>query len=159
VLGGWARRPKIAQLLGEPRAAVARQQIKTARSLQVAPTLYLEIRLPRVTYLYEDHEHPDRRTGELQSPAYTHEDRALLMGLESYEASLCRCGVPKHVAWHSEMDGYYDVDEVVCHACSAQQGRQVVYSPRLRSSRDEAKHGPMPEFVPGKTITAPTKGP
>lgn len=75
------------------------------------------------------------------------------MGLESYEASLCRCGVPITVAWHSEMDGFYDVDEVVCHPCSARAGRQVVYTTRLRSTRDPAR--PMPEFVPGKTITAP----
>lgn len=89
----------------------------------------------------------------MQSPPYTREDRALLMGLESYEASLCRCGVPIAVAWHSEMDGFYDVDEVVCHPCSARAGRQVVYTTRLRSTRDPAL--PMPDFVPGKTITAP----
>lgn len=81
------------------------------------------------------------------------------MGLESYEASLCRCGVPIAVAWHSEMDGYFDVDEVVCHPCSARAGRQVVYTPGLRNTRDEATAGPMPEYVPGKTITAPDKGP
>jgi hypothetical protein len=157
VHGRRARRPKIAQLLGEPRAVVARQQIKTARSLHVAPTLYLEIRLPQVTYLYDDPEHPHRRTGAIQSPAYTHEDRALLMGLEAYEASLCRCGVPLEVAWHSEMDGYFEVDEVVCHACTARAGREVTYTSGLRSTRDPAR--PMPEFVPGKTITAPSPGP
>lgn len=79
------------------------------------------------------------------------------MGLESYEASLCRCGVPIAVAWHSEMDGYYDVDEVVCHVCTARAGRQVVYSTRLRSTRNPDL--PMPEYVPGVTITAPDTGP
>lgn len=79
------------------------------------------------------------------------------MGLESYESSLCRCGLPLEVAWHSEMDGFYDVDEVVCHACSARAGREVAYTSGLRSTRDPST--PMPAFVPGKTITAPDKGP
>ncbi len=108
-------------------------------------------------YLYDDPEYPDRRTGAVHSPAWTHEDRALLMGLESYEASLCKCGVPINVAWHSEMDGFFEVNEVVCHACTARAGRQVVYTPRLRNTRDPAR--PMPEFIPGKTITAPDKAP
>lgn len=109
-----------------------------------------------MTYLYEDPDHPERRTGEISSPPYTREDRALLMGLESYEASLCRCGVPVEVAWHSEMDGYPEADEAVCHFCTARAGRQVVYA-TVRNTRDPAK--PMPPFVPGKTITAPDKGP
>lgn len=110
-------------------------------------------------YHYDDVEHPGRRTRAVHSPAYTHEDRALLMALESYEASLCKCGVPIAVAWHSEMDGYYEVDEVVCHVCTARRGSQVVYTSGLRSTRDPATHGPVPEFIPGKTITAPDKGP
>ncbi|HEY0889375.1 MAG TPA: hypothetical protein VGE38_07180 [Nocardioides sp.] len=154
---GRGRRPKIAQLLGQPGAEVARQQIATARSLQVAPTLYLEIRLPGVTYLYDDPQHPERRTGEIHSPPYTRDDRALLLALEFYEGSLCRCGIPISVAWHSEMDGFFDVDEVVCHACSARAGRQVAYTTRLRSSRNPDL--PMPEYVPGRTITTPDKGP
>lgn len=111
------------------------------------------MRQPTTTYVYDDPQHPDRPTGQVLSPPYTREDRALLMGLETWEASLCRCGVPITVAWHSEMDGFYDVDEVVCHPCSARAGRQVVYTTRLRSSRDPAL--PMPEFIPGNTITAP----
>lgn len=75
------------------------------------------------------------------------------MGLESYEASLCRCGVPVQVAWHSEMDGYAEADLVVCHFCTARAGRQVVYAANLRNTRDMSR--PMPEFIPGKTITAP----
>lgn len=93
----------------------------------------------------------------MQSPPYNREDRALLMALESYEASLCRCGVPVTVAWHSEMDGYYEADDAVCHVCSAKAGRQVVYATNLRNTRDMSI--PMPPFVPGKTITAPDKGP
>lgn len=125
--------------------------------MHVAPTLYLEVRQPSTTYVYGDPEHPDRCTGTLQSPPYTGEDRALLMGLESWEASLCRCGVPVQVAWHSEMDGYFEADQVVCHVCTARAGRQVGYSANLRSTRDPA--APMPAFVPGKTITAPDAGP
>lgn len=118
-------------------------------------TLYLELRSPTVDYVYGDPEHPDRCTGAVHSPAYTREDRALLMGLESYESSLCRCGVPVSVAWHSEMDGYPEADQAVCHFCTAKVGRQVVYA-TVRNTRNPAL--PMPEFVPGKTITAPDKG-
>lgn len=106
-------------------------------------------------YLYDDPAHPKRRTGEISSPPYTREDRALLAGLELYEASLCRCGIPMSIAWHSEMDGWYEADEAVCHACSARSGHQVVYATNLRSTRDPVK--PMPAFIPGETITAPEK--
>lgn len=108
-------------------------------------------------YVYGDPEHPDRVTGAVSSPAYTREDRALLMGLEFYEASLCACGVPIALAWHSEMDGFYEADETVCHVCSARKGRQVVYGTNLRNTRDMSQ--PMPPFVPGKTITTPDTGP
>ena len=112
------------------------------------------MRLPAVEYVYGDPEQPDRVTSAVSSPAYTREDRALLMGLEAYEGSLCRCGVPIAVAWHSEMDGYPEADLVVCHFCTARAGKQVVYATNLRNTRDPAL--PMPPFVPGKTITAPT---
>lgn len=122
--------------------------------------MYLELRLPQVTYLYDDPKHPDRRTGEVHSSPYTLDDRALLMALESYESTLCRCGVPIAIAWHSEMDGgFAEGTPTVCHFCTAAQGRQVVYVSNLRNTRDEATHGPMPAFVPGVTITAPDTGP
>ncbi len=113
------------------------------------------MRLPTVTYEYGDPQHPDRPTAAVHSPAYTREDRALLMALESYEASLCRCGVPVAVAWHSEMDGYPEADQAVCHFCTARAGRQVVYA-TVRNTRDPAM--PMPPFLPGKTVTAPDTG-
>ncbi len=53
------------------------------------------------------------------------------------------------------MDGYYESDPAVCHACSALQGQQVVYATNFRNTRAPGK--PMPAFVPGKTITAPEK--
>lgn len=66
----------------------------------------------------------------MQSPAYTEDDRALLLALADYEASLCPgCGEPKHEAWHSELDGFYEGDRLVCHACTARRDddKQVVY--------------------------------
>ncbi len=116
-------------------------------------TLFLEMRLPTVTYLYDDPEHPDRVSGTVTSPAFTREDRALLLGLEMYESSLCQCGWPIQVAWHSEMDGYFESDPVVCHACTAARGSQVAYPGRVRNTRPDGT--PMPPFVPGMTITAP----
>lgn len=113
-------------------------------------TLYLGLRHPAVTYLYDDPAHPDRVTGAVQSPAYTAVDRAFLEGLEDYEATLCRCGYPKSLAWHSDMDGDFEDpgEEAVCHACSAGADKPVSYRLRPTVTRDfEAR--PLPPFVPG----------
>lgn len=84
-----------------------------------APTVFMGSRLITTTYLYDDPDHPGRVTGSIESPAYTHEDRALLVALREWENSLCRCGEPRAEAWHSGMDGEYEATPVVCHACSA----------------------------------------
>jgi hypothetical protein len=95
-------------------------------------------------------------TGTITSPPVTPEDHALLEGLELHEGRLCRCNIPIELAWHSDMEGWFDGPEVVCHACSALQGREVTYS-RLVNTRppDDV----VPPFVPGVTVTRPTKGP
>lgn len=114
--------------------------------------MFTGIRLHTLTYVYDDPEHPDRPTSAISSPQWTPDDRGLLMGLEAYEASLCRCGFPKEVAWHSEMDGgWFEADEFVCHACSAREGSPVAYV-RIRNTRPESK-GPMPPFVLGVSTT------
>lgn len=107
-----------------------------------------------LTYVYDDPDHPDRPTSAIQSPPYIDEDVALLSGLDLYEQSLCKCGFPKHIAWHSDMDGWFeseeDVDHFVCFGCSA--GRdpddKVIYR-RVRNTRPADK--PMPEFRLGVT--------
>lgn len=106
-------------------------------------------RIPTSTYVYDDPDHPDRPTRLVHSPPFVAEDRALLMGLEAYEASLCVCGHPRAVAWHSEMDGFYDDKSYVCHACSAKAGREVAYHSTV-DTRDPAK-GPLPLFELGVT--------
>lgn len=92
-------------------------------------------------------------TGAIQSPPFTDEDRALLNGLGYYESGICRCGISREVAWHSEMDGFFDVDGYVCHACTARSGgeEKVIYSV-VRDTRDPAK-GPLPPFVLGVTTS------
>ncbi|WP_435744898.1 hypothetical protein [Nocardioides sp. SYSU DS0663] len=121
-----------------------------------APTVFLGLRMITTTFVYDDDsEHPDRPTSTIATPAWTPEDRALLMGLEMYESTLCRCGYPRSVAWHSEMDGWFgdngEAEKYVCHACSAIHGRQVHY-PIAMNTRTEA-HGPLPPFVLGETTT------
>lgn len=100
------------------------------------------------TYVYDDPEHPDRPTSTIFSPAYTAEDHALLMGLDQYETDLCKCGVPRSIAWHPEMDGYFEVDEYVCHACTAQAPE-----PAAGKTRDEVK------YVVPRSTRPDSKGP
>lgn len=86
----------------------------------------------------------------IHSPAYTPEDSALLMALEVFEASLCDCGWPKSVAWHSEMDGWFESKSYLCHACTARAGRQVIYA-TAHNTWPEGRV--LPEFVLGVTTT------
>lgn len=124
----------------------------------VAPTVFIGSRMRTTSYLYEDPEHPDRPTGTISSPDYVVEDRALLMALHAYESDLCRCGQPRSIAWHSDMDGWYgdggEAMQVVCHACTAIQGgdKKVTY-PVVWNSRPESK-GPLSAFVLGKTTSS-----
>lgn len=92
----------------------------------MAPTIFFGLRLPTTTYTYDA---AGRLTGAIASPPYTAEDHALLLGLGGYEATLCECGFPRHEAWHAEMDGWFEGEGFVCHACTA----------RLRVSDPEAK--------------------
>jgi hypothetical protein len=112
-----------------------------------------------VTYLYEDLAHPDRPTGYLESPEWTEEDRALLLALAEYEATLCRgCGEPKQVAWHSHMEGFYEGEKWVCHACTAQADHQVIYSTVQVDKDLPASHlETLPPFEIGITTTPPSE--
>ncbi len=118
----------------------------------MAPTLYCGIRFPTTTLLYDDPDHPDRVTSTIESASITPDDHALLEGLESYEATLCRCGFPREMAWHSDMDGWFEAEEYVCHACTAQAGRQVAYTV-VRNTRPTDNS--VPAFVLGVTTTRP----
>jgi hypothetical protein len=116
-----------------------------------------------ITYVYDDRDPakpPTRRPGTparvirtIASPEYVPEDRALLMALASYEAQLCKCGEPRSTAWHTEMDGYYEGQTVVCFACTANAGgdKQVKYS--LLSNTRPVSKGALPPFVFGVTTT------
>lgn len=80
------------------------------------------------TYLYDDPDHPHRPSGVIESPAYTDDDRSLLLALQAHEDSLCRCGEPKSQVWHSDIDGWLESVDFVCHGCTAlNDGKQVVY--------------------------------
>lgn len=127
----------------------------------MAPTV-LAGRLATTTYLYDDQD-PNRPPGRapgtparvvsvIHSPAYTPEDLALLLALEKHEATLCKCGWPRSVAWHSEMDGWFEGEGYVCHACSAVADRKVIYAV-AHNTWPTAEKGPLPEFVLGVTTT------
>lgn len=104
-------------------------------------------------FVYDDPERPLRATSAIQSPPYVVEDQALLTGLDLYEQSLCRCGHPKAVAWHADMDGWFEEDTYVCHACSV--GREpddkAIYR-HVRSTRPDDR--PLPPFLLGVTTTS-----
>lgn len=88
----------------------------------------------------------------IESPAYVTEDHALLLGLEMYQRSLCPCGCgfPREVAWHSEMDGWFETFDVKCHAGSAMQGHPVIFH-HITDTYPVAEKGPLPPFVLGLT--------
>ncbi len=114
-------------------------------------------RVRTTRYLYDDPEHPTRVTGAITSPEWTDEDRCLLIGLAEYEKTLCPgCGLPIESAWHSDMDGWYEATEVVCHACTTRrpEGQQAAYSIIRDTTTPEARER-MPAFELGRTTSEP----
>lgn len=127
-----------------------------ARSLAIAPTIFAGVRLREQTYVYDDDEHPDRPSRVIEGPAYITEDHALLLGLDMYEKSLCRgCSHPRAVAWHSDMDGWFESFSVKCHACTAMSGdgsKPVLYQYVVDTRPDPGE--PLPPFVLGLTTAS-----
>lgn len=92
------------------------------------PPSILRGRIRTTTYLYDDPGNPGRRTGSVMTAEWTEEDRAALLGLEMYEATLCPgCSQPREIAWHADAEGEYEGHAFVCHACTAKQDKQAVY--------------------------------
>lgn len=151
---GRRRRPKIARSLKRPESALVLSQLRTARANGVAPTLFAGLRMVTTTYVYDDPEHPERVTSTIASPAYTVEDQGLMLALEDYENELCRCGQPRDVAWHSDMDGWFESESFVCHACSAlrDDDEKTKYHV-VRDTRPDSS-APLAPFVLGQTTTA-----
>lgn len=88
----------------------------------IAPSV-LRGRILTTTYLYEDPDHPGRPTRSHVSPAWTADDRSLMVALELYESTLCAgCGEPRAIAWHAETEGEYEAHRFVCNACEAKVG-------------------------------------
>lgn len=82
----------------------------------------------------------------------------MLLALQMYEESLCPggCGEPKHHAWHSELDGHYEGERLVCHACTAKNdGEQVVYV-AVRSLYPEDRLPLLTPLEIGVNTTPPT---
>lgn len=126
--------------------------------MAVAPSV-LRGRILTTTYLYEDEAHPARPTRSLVSPAWTEDDRSLLLGLELYESTLCPgCGERRETAWHADAEGEYEGHRFVCHACTAKgRGEQAVFTVLSRRPTPEV----VAKFVPFdllNTTTEPTPG-
>lgn len=109
--------------------------------------MFVGLRIPTTTYLYDDPDHPDRVTGSIGSPAYTPEDQALLIALRAHDNTRCRCGEPVDVAWNPEMDGWYEATEHQCHACTARNGGKPVNYTTVTNTRPASK-GPLPSPPP-----------
>lgn len=103
--------------------------------------------------MYGDPEHPARATSLIQSPAWTPEDRGLIAGLDIAEAELCRCGHPRSLAWHSDMDGDFDVTRYVCHACTALEGGDEKVKYAVVGTVRDFTVRPLPAFRLGFTTT------
>lgn len=97
--------------------------------MAIAPSI-LRGRLLTTTYVYDDAEHPGRPTSSMTSPAWTEDDRALMLGLAAHETSLCPgCDQPRELAWHADAEGFYEAHSFVCHACTAKAGgKQSIYT-------------------------------
>lgn len=122
--------------------------------MSMAPTK-LWGRVVRTTYVYEGDD--VRPTAALTAPEWTEEDLALLRGLALYEATLCPgCGKPKILAWHKHTEEEWDPRGFVCHACSAEQGHEIVYASPTLTMSDQAR-AELPPFNMDTMTTEPTK--
>lgn len=111
--------------------------------------------MPETTLIYGDPDRPERVTAQVQAAPFTAEDRGLLIGLHRWESGLCPgCREPRSVAWHSDMDGFYDGEGFVCHACTARDGgeKKVIYRYATTSRDFDAR--PLPPFEYGVTTTS-----
>lgn len=94
----------------------------------------------------------------MESPAFTEEDRCLLLGLDAYEGSLCPgCDHPIELAWHSEMNGWFETDSYVCHSCTSKledQSKPTAYS-IVRNTMPPDRVAALPAFELGETTSAP----
>lgn len=116
-------------------------------------------RVLTTTYVYDDPAHPDRPTGAIAAPAWTGEDRDLLIALRLHEEELCPggCGELRTVAWHQELDGWYESepdDEWVCHACTAREGKQKVFA-RVRNTYPSDRLAALSPLEVGVNTTPP----
>lgn len=111
------------------------------------------------TYYYADPTQPTRPTSSVNSPEWLEVDRALLLGLEEYERTLCPgCGQPQHLAWHAHTAGEWDGNRFVCHACTAKDGQEVIYGAASLFMKVD-RVALMPAFDLEKTTTSPTTKP
>lgn len=75
------------------------------------------------------------------------------MALAAFEAELCRCGFPRSVAWHPDMDGWFEQHTYLCLACSVQKGDDVTYDVAINTRPDDQ---PLPPFVLDDATTEST---
>ncbi|MDN4173915.1 hypothetical protein QWY28_13220 [Nocardioides sp. SOB77] len=77
------------------------------------------------------------------------------MALAAYEGQLCPgCRQPIALAWHSDMDGYYDAESYVCHACTARSDSDEKTRWVIAHHTRDLDANPVPPFVLGVTTTS-----
>lgn len=105
-------------------------------------------------YEYDD---SGRMVRSFASPAWTSDDRDVMLALVEYEASLCPgCGQPKDHAWHPDMEGWFDEVEFTCHSCAAIATPQQAVYKTTRSTWPEGRPWlPWPTEQPATPPPAP----
>lgn len=97
-------------------------------------------RLVSTTYEYDDQ---DRVASTIASPAWTEDDRALMLGLQMYEDHLCLCGHPRERAWNPDLSGWVEHTEYECAYCSEAKGEQVKYRVPIDTFPEDQQLRPM----------------
>jgi hypothetical protein len=96
----------------------------------------------------------------VESPEWTDADRGLLLGLGMWEATLCPggCGHTIDQAWHTDNDGWFEVQGFKCYACTELAGGDDVVFHQVDSTRSP-DDPPLAPFELGVTTFAPDPTP
>lgn len=113
-------------------------------------------RVISTTYEYDDN---GRLIRSYASPAWTSDDRDVLLALEEHESSLCPgCGHPKDWAWHPGLasEGWFEEHEFTCQACAVMHGAErAVYKTTTDTYPADRARPPWPGEQPEQPAPPP----
>lgn len=117
--------------------------------LGISPSQFMG-RASVTTNVYGEGEDRNRVIRTVASSPWTPEDQALMMAWREHRDGIHEsCGQPLDVSSHPFMEGWYDVEEVTCWACTAMAEpdkdgrRRDVTIPVVVDTRDH-DHDPLP---------------